>query len=95
MQKALGHSRPEVTARYAHLRDEATRAAFDHVGRAYSMVRLLHSRRQIAQTRERWKIILERALPSPWGLAQSAALNAIERYLVTANFMATHAAPRR
>jgi integrase len=36
VQKALGHSRPEVTARYAHLKDEATRAAFDHVGRIYS-----------------------------------------------------------
>lgn len=36
VQKALGHSRPEVTARYAHLKDEATRSAFDHVGRIYS-----------------------------------------------------------
>lgn len=36
VQKALGHSRPEVTARYAHLKDEATRAAFDHVGAIYS-----------------------------------------------------------
>lgn len=35
VQKALGHSRPEVTARYAHLKDEATRAAFDHVGAIY------------------------------------------------------------
>lgn len=38
VQKALGHSRPEVTARYAHLKDEATRAAFDHVGAIYSGV---------------------------------------------------------
>lgn len=36
VQKALGHSRPEVTARYAHLKDDATRAAFDHVGAIYS-----------------------------------------------------------
>ena len=36
VQKALGHSRPEVTARYAHLKDEATRAAFDHVGAVYT-----------------------------------------------------------
>lgn len=36
VQKALGHSRPEVTARYAHLKDEATRAAFDHVGAIYT-----------------------------------------------------------
>lgn len=36
VQKALGHSRPEVTARYAHLKDEATRAAFDHVGAIYA-----------------------------------------------------------
>ncbi len=36
VQKALGHSRPEVTARYAHLQDEATRAAFDHVGGIYA-----------------------------------------------------------
>lgn len=36
VQKALGHSKPEVTARYAHLKDEATKAAFDHVGAIYS-----------------------------------------------------------
>lgn len=36
VQKALGHSRPEVTARYAHLRDDATREAFDRVGAIYS-----------------------------------------------------------
>lgn len=36
VQKALGHSRPEVTARYAHLKDEATKAVFDHVGAIYS-----------------------------------------------------------
>ncbi len=35
VQKALGHSRPEVTARYAHLRDDATKAAFEHVGNIY------------------------------------------------------------
>ena len=35
VQKALGHSRLEVTQRYAHLNDEATRAAFDHIGVVY------------------------------------------------------------
>jgi site-specific recombinase XerD len=39
VQKALGHSRPEVTARYAHLKDEATRAAFDHIGAVYTRAR--------------------------------------------------------
>lgn len=39
VQKALGHSRPEVTARYAHLKDEATRAAFEHVGSIYQGTR--------------------------------------------------------
>jgi len=46
LMKTRGHSRPEVTARYAYLKDEATRAALDHVGAVYTR------RREIASSTE-------------------------------------------
>ncbi len=52
VQKALGHSRPEVTARYAHLRDEVTRAAFDHVGQIYSGAQTVVTRAADARSLE-------------------------------------------